>query len=191
MSEIIGKTYAINDTYDVNTFDSFDVSGNSFGFDFVKIQWELQYTYWYYLYAYNASGAKKELAAYNTKTNRYTISNNGTHLLFIGGDDIHNEQFVAWLTTNAHQTENAIYKVWADELTATANAIRQKGKSDGTMPWNTGTMYGFSYAVNQIKLYTDTTNATAFPSDIAEGATAFANEKELIGTIKSANGEAF
>lgn len=181
----INQQYSLNDTVEFSEF-TYRVNGWAGYYEFSEIEW------YYYtgsqVWALQASGVT--LASWNSSRQAYVTNQSGKELIITGGEDANNPDFVAWFTANAAPAaEDFVYKVRKEQLVKTANAIRNKRGTSDTYSFSK--YDGFYSAIDGIYLGNDTRNATAFSTDIVIGQTAFAGEKELVGTITNARGVNF
>lgn len=185
----INQQYSLNDTIEFVEFD-YQVTGSAGTFRFTELKW-YYYTgsrVWAFR-AYRGSYALT-LASWNSSRQAYVPNDEGKELIITGGSDANNPDFVAWFTANAAPAaDDFIYKVHKEQLVQTANAIRKKRGTTDEMWFDE--YDGFYSAISNIYIGNDTRNATAFPTDIAFGQTAFAGGNELTGTITNARGVNF
>lgn len=153
-------------------------NATSFDFTLYSSRIRLMYDRGYIIYAYRSSPA-----------GYYYPFPEARFITITGGDDVENEDLVAWFETNAVRVEVPDYKVRYIELLLSADAIREKASSTSLMQWKTGT--GYQDSINSIALGTDTSGGTALATDIMQGKIAYSKGEEIIGTLESANGVSF
>jgi hypothetical protein len=186
---IADSQWILNDTVEQAEF-TVHLNGYAGGYPFTELRW------YYYTgsqnWAFQARSSTygtTTLASYDRNTGTYKATSAGRSIYISDGDDLFNEEFAAWISANATPTDGIIYKVLASELVKTADAIRQKRGTEAEIEF--ANRNGFYDAIRNIYVGNDTRNATAFPSDIVSGQTAYAGESQITGIMRDANGVSF
>lgn len=125
------------------------------------------------------------VGTYDESLGGYSVYDYMQNLLLVGGADINNPEFDAWVQANAEPAD-LIYKSYAYAYKQTADAIRSKGGTSAPIEWDY--KGGFAPAVNAIVIGKD---GTATANDIASGVVAYSQNKRLVGTMADANGVSF
>lgn len=186
---IADSQWILNDTVEQAEFTVY-LNGYAGGYPFTELRW-------YYFtgsknWAFQARSSTygtTTLASYDRNTGTYKATAAGRSIYISDGEDIFNEEFAAWIAANATATNDIVYKVLASQLVKTADAIRQKLGTENEIGFED--RYGFYNAIRDIYVGNDTRNATAFPSDIAYGQTAYAGGSQITGIMRDANGVSF